>query len=128
MACECDKIKINFVDEKMKINVSDQVRIIPPTSHRELYDLDYENSGHTGFASEEQLNLLKDNALQKNVDNVPQLSLLENRSNVNLYVNINNEIYKTSVKDLLGTKIRTIDSAELPSDWQDGEYIFKKIK
>lgn len=67
--CNC-KIKIifneeetpraNIKEEKINVDFNEQFKLVVPTKHNELLNLDYENSGHTGFASAQELQELKE--------------------------------------------------------------------
>ena len=67
--CNC-KIKIifneeetpraNIKEEKINVDFNEQFKLVVPTKHNELSNLDYENSGHTGFASAKELQELKE--------------------------------------------------------------------
>ena len=98
------------------------VSIIPPTYHSELLGLDYETSGHIGFASQKELSLLQPRRLD-------ELSILPNnsdRSKAFLFIDNNGQDNKISIKDMLSTKIRTVEN--MPDDLQEDDYIFLEMK
>lgn len=65
---ESSNVNINVKTPKLNINSSEKYNLVAPTYHRDLLGLSYEQSGHTGFASEEALNELK-NKLDNYVKN-----------------------------------------------------------
>ena len=67
---ETINIKTNEENDKFNIDLKDKISFDIPVEHNNLLNLDYENSGHIGFASEKALNELRE--------------LLENSSNEEL--------------------------------------------
>lgn len=61
-------------DNKLKVKLQDVVRVVEPRQHNELLGLDYESSGHTGFASSQEVNELKseDTKIREEIQNVKQ--------------------------------------------------------
>ena len=105
-----------------KLNLSSNISIIPPTYHSELLGLDYESSGHTGFASKKELSLLQ----PKRLNEISILPKEDDRSKAFIFVDNNGSDSKISIKDMLSTKIRTVK--ELPNDLQEEDYIFLEMK
>lgn len=114
--------KINLIPPQLNLSVKDTFTLVIPGTHKDLQGLDYENSGHTGFASQKELSILKENVLSKDLSILPSLNINADRSKVNIYVDNNGMPSKISAKNLLSTLIRTTTS--IPVDLQDGEYIF----
>ena len=121
------KIIIDEPNNPIKINMSDKLNIIRLTDyHNELQNLDYEHSGHTGFASQKELNILEQKVVPKDFST---LSIIPNdfdKSEAYVYVDYNNTSNKVSISNIVDKKIRTV--VETPSDWKNNEYIFEEIK
>ena len=93
------------------------------TSHDKLTNLDYESSGHTGFASEFALTKLKEETVPKRLTD---FSIAKGSSKTQyVYVDNNGQDGKLSIKDINSKVLRTVNS--VPDDMEDGEYIFLKI-
>lgn len=126
-----------------KVNLNEAIKLqVMPVKHSQLEGLDFESSGHIGFASEKQLNLLKsevdkntlelnnkmlnlDNTkVSKRLENTPILTV-KNSKNQYIFVDNNGVDSKISIKDINNRLLRTVD--EIPSDMEEGEYIFLKI-
>ena len=107
--------------------MSDKLNIIRLTDyHNELQNLDYEHSGHTGFASQKELSILEQKVVPKDFST---LSIIPNdfdKSEAYVYVDYNNTSNKISISNIVDKKIRTV--AETPSDWKNNEYIVEEIK
>lgn len=121
-------IKIKSKDE-LTIDYKEQLSIVAPTQHSSLLGLDYESSGHTGFASEKALEDIRAEVSLK----IPQqLSILPNvednydKRKAYMYIDNNGNSAKITVDSLLDSKIRTVEST--PEIWNEKEYIFKEIK
>ena len=109
------------------------------TKHMDLTGLSYEESGHTGFASSKQLNLLKEQTTQlserinllgvqvvpRRLDTISILDGKSDRDKVYLYVDNNGKDSKISIKELNSHVLKTVDV--VPEDMQVGEYIFLKL-
>ena len=111
----------------IKIDMSDKINLIRLTDyHNELQNLDYEHSGHTGFASQKELNILEQKVVPKDFST---LSIIPNdfdKSDAYVYIDYNNTSNKISISNIVDKKIRTVE--EVPSDWKINEYIFEEIK
>ena len=111
----------------IKIDMSDKINLIRLTDyHNELQNLDYEHSGHTGFASQKELNILEQKVVPKDFST---LSIIPNdfdKSEAYVYVDYNNTSNKVTISNIVDKKIRTVE--ETPSDWKINEYIFEEIK
>ena len=111
----------------IKIDMSDKINLIRLTDyHNELQNLDYEHSGHTGFASQKELNILEQKVVPKDFST---LSIIPNdfdKSEAYVYVDYNNTSNKVTISNIVDKKIRTVE--EVPSDWKNNEYIFEEIK
>lgn len=111
----------------IKIDMSDKINLIRLTDyHNELQNLDYEHSGHTGFASQKELSILEQKVVPKDFST---LSIIPNdfdKSEAYVYVDYNNTSNKVSISNIVDKKIRTVE--EVPSDWKINEYIFEEIK
>lgn len=91
--------------------------------HSDLHVLDYESSGHTGFASEKQLSIL----LPKNISILPQNNLTNRQAKIYLYdPTLETKETQVSVQELFDSKIKTVES--VPSNLQNGDYIFLERK
>lgn len=111
----------------IKIDMSDKINLIRLTDyHNELQNLDYEHSGHTGFASQKELNILEQKVVPKDFST---LSIIPNdfdKSEAYVYIDYNNTSNKISISNIVDKKIRTVVDA--PSDWKNNEYIFEEVK
>lgn len=115
-----DEIIVTLETNEVDVSVDDRITIT--FDHSKLNNLDYEHSGHTGFASTEHLNLL----VPKRLSVMPTLNPLSNRQNAYLYVDDNGDSTKVSIKDMLGYLIRR--GEDIPEDMQAGEYLLLEIK
>ena len=115
-----DEAKIKVKDEKIKLEMEESLNLLSETQyHRDLQGLDFESSGHTGFASEQQISIL----LPKDISILPQNNLQNRNAKIYLYdPSQSNKETQVSVGDLLNTKIRTVSS--VPDNLQNGDYIF----
>lgn len=119
-----DDTKIKIQNEKpLTIDMREGVSIAAPMYHRDLQGLDYESSGHTGFASEKQISVL----LPKDISILPKNNLQNRDSKIYLYdPSSGNKETQISVRELLDSKIKTVESA--PDNLQTSDYIFLEIK
>lgn len=119
-----DEAKIKVKDEKIKLEMEESLNLLSETQyHRDLQGLDFESSGHTGFASEQQISIL----LPKDISILPQNNLENRQAKIYLYdPSQSNKETQVSVGDLLNTKIRTVSS--VPNNLQNGDYIFLERK
>lgn len=119
-----DEAKIKAKDEKIKLELEESLNLLSETQyHRDLQGLDFESSGHTGFASEKQISIL----LPKDISILPQNNLQNRNAKIYLYdPSQSNKETQVSVGDLLNTKIRTVSS--VPDNLQNGDYIFLERK
>ena len=121
------KIIIDEPNNPIKIDMSDKLNIIRLTDyHNELQNLDYEHSGHTGFASQKELNILEQKVVPKDFSTLSIISNDFDKSEAYVYVDYNNTSNKISISNIVDKKIRTVE--EVPSDWKNNEYIFEEIK
>ena len=121
------KIIIDEPNNPIKINMSDKLNIIRLTDyHNELQNLDYEHSGHTGFASQKELSILEQKVVPRDFSTLSILSNDFDKSEAYVYVDYNNTSNKVSISNIVDKKIRTVE--EVPSDWKINEYIFEEIK
>lgn len=119
-----DNTKIKIQNEKtLTIDMREGVSIAAPMYHSDLHGLDYESSGHTGFASEKQLSIL----IPKNISILPQNNLANRQAKIYLYdPSLETKETQVSVQELLDSKIKTVES--VPSNLQNGDYIFLERK
>lgn len=113
---------ISLKQKEIDIDVDKSINVLPPYDHSKLNNLDYENSGHTGFASSKDL----ENYVPKQLSILPKVDDSHNRSSILIYANDNGESCYISMKDMLSKQIRT--SSAIPSDMQPGEYLFLEKK
>ena len=82
-----DKFNVRLIQGKLSGSVqsptlqgklSQTTTIVMPKKHNELENLDFENSGHTGFASEKQVELL----LPSNISVVPRNNLANKKAKI----------------------------------------------
>lgn len=113
---------INIKQNKLNINTNTAINILPVKDHNQLNNLDYEHSGHTGFASQKEL----ENYVPKKLSLLPDVDSTSNRASILLYADDNGKSCKISIKDMLSKQIRT--SSVIPDDLQEGEYVFLELK
>ena len=113
---------ISLKQKEIDIDVDKSINVLPPYDHSKLNNLDYENSGHTGFASSKDL----ENYVPKQLSILPKVDDSHNRSSILIYANDNGKSCYISMKDMLSKQIRT--SSSIPSDMQTGEYLFLEKK
>lgn len=107
-------------------NLEEKINVITSQNHKDLLGLDFESSGHTGFASEKQLNLLKDSTVPKRLNMLQDLDVKANKDKVYLYADNNGVDSKVSINSMLKAFIRK--DIEVPVDMQPGEYLFLEQK
>lgn len=120
------KTDANLQTQNLSVSVNGKIGITQVvggvSDHDKLNNLDYANSGHTGFASEAQVRLL----LQKDLSVLPKNNLSNRNSQIYLYDgNAINKETQVTVSDLLNAKIKTVDT--VPDDLQRNDYIFLEI-
>lgn len=119
--------KASLDSKGLSVSVSDKINVTQITGnsdHDKLNNLDYEHSGHTGFASEARLNAVEQATVPKRLDAFPVMDNMSNRGTAYLYVDNNGKSEKISIRQALATLIRT--GTEKPDDMQVGEYLFLK--
>lgn len=114
------EIGVKVRSDHLCVDLSQELSIIPPTRHSDLLGLDYEASGHTGFASAEALSVLVPKRL-----NVLPRSALRNRDAL-VYVDNDGTPEHATMRGILDTKIRT--ATTIPDDFQQGDYIFLEVQ
>lgn len=120
----CDDIEIVIEEsQEVVIELDGGLSIIPQVRHDELENLDYEHSGHTGFASSVQLSILDNEVVKKRLNVLPDTDLTQDRSKMSIYIDNDGTPSKASLSDVLSKIIRT--DTQKPSDMQVGEYLFK---
>lgn len=118
-----DNIKVNISDPKdIQVGLNDRLNITAPTNHNELLGLDYEHSGHTGFASSKDL----EDYVPKKLSLLNPLNNVSDRNKVLLYVENDGQSCNITMNDLLSKKFRTV--VEIPNDYQVGDYLFLERK
>lgn len=113
---------ISLKQKEIDVNIDKSINVLPQYDHSKLNNLDYENSGHTGFASSKDL----ENYVPKQLSILPKVDDSHNRSSILIYANDNGKSCYISMKDMLSKQIRT--SSSIPSDMQTGEYLFLEKK
>lgn len=119
---ETNEIDVSLESNEINANIDDRISVMEPRNHSDLNGLDYESSGHTGFASSQQLNLL----VPKRLSTLNNLSNMSDRTKANLYVDDNGNDTKVAIATMLNFILRK--GEEVPSDMQAGEYLFKELK
>lgn len=117
----------SFGSKELRVSVSEKINVTQITGnsdHDKLNNLDYEHSGHTGFASETRLNAVEQATVPKRLDALPVMGNMSNRGTAYLYVDNNGTSEKISIRQALATLIRT--DTKKPDDMQVGEYLFLK--
>lgn len=113
---------ISLKQKEIDVDIDKSINVLPQYDHSKLINLDYENSGHTGFASSKDL----ENYVPKQLSILPKVDDSHNRSSILIYANDNGESCYISMRDMLSKQIRT--SSAIPSDMQPGEYLFLEKK
>lgn len=118
--------KASLDSKGLSVSVQDKINVtqIISRDHDQLNNLDYEHSGHTGFASEARLNAVEQATVPKRLDALPVMDNMSNRGTAYLYVDNNGKSEKISIRQALATLIRT--DTKKPDDMQVGEYLFLK--
>lgn len=119
--------KASLDSKGLSVSVSDKINVTQITGnsdHDKLNNLDYEHSGHIGFASEARLNAVEQATVPKRLDALPVMDNMSNRGTAYLYVDNNGKSEKISIRQTLATLIRT--GTKKPDDMQVGEYLFLK--
>ena len=109
---------ISLKQKEIDIDIDKSINVLPQYDHNKLNNLDYENSGHTGFASSKDL----ENYVPKQLSILPKVDDSHNRSSILIYANDNGKSCYISMKDMLSKQIRT--SSTITSDMQLGKYLF----
>ena len=121
---EQKKLFASMQEKKLTGRFNEKLNITTVQHHNELLNLDYEHSGHTGFASAEQINLL----VPKDISVLPKNTLQNRNAQIYLYdasKEVNKETQIT-VAELLDSKIKTVET--VPDNLQLNDYIFLEIK
>lgn len=92
-------------------------------NHNNLKNLDYESSGHKGFASEIALTKVKNESVPRRLNEITLTKCKPSKQFI--FIDDNGSDGKLSIKDINSRVLKTVDT--IPSDIEDGEYIFKKI-
>lgn len=119
------KPQLSFINQtRLKMSVKEITRIQakPIMDHSQLDNLDYEHSGHTGFASKNDLLSF----VPKRLENVASVSPEVKNNNLYLFVDAENGDAKMNVKELGERIIKRVDRAQ--TDYNDGQFIFEKIE
>lgn len=119
------KTRVDIIKKPPTSYEMEKVIALQIKDHSKLDNLDYEHSGHTGFASEERVNLLEQLKVPKRLSTLSNVNNTDDRSKMYLYVDNDGKDNKISLKQALSTLIRTSD--EIPNDLQIGEYVFLKL-
>ena len=119
-----NKILGSLARNKILGSLEERINVVAVKNHNELQNLDYEHSGHIGFASEARLNAVEKATVPKRLVALNTMSNTQDRRKAYLYVDNNGESEKTSIAQALSTLIRT--DVKQPDDMQVGEYLFLK--
>lgn len=128
-------VDITLEEKRVDLNFGESIYIQQTHDHSQLKNLDYEHSGHTGFASSQELSVLENTVgeiqtelslldnkyIQKDLSILPSVSLSDNRDNMTIYIDNNGTPSKANLKETLGTILR-LDS-QVPSTMQNGEFL-----
>jgi len=129
------QIDISLEEKRVDLNFGESIYIEQTNDHSKLENLDYEHSGHTGFASSQELSVLENTVgeiqtelslldnkyIQKDLSILPSVSLSDNRENMTIYIDNNGTPSKANLKETLGTILR-LDN-QVPSTMQNGEFL-----
>lgn len=129
------QIDVTLEEKRVDLNFGESIYIQQTKDHSQLENLDYEHSGHTGFASSQELSVLENTVgeiqtelslldnkyIQKDLSILPSVSLSDNRDNMTIYIDNNGTPSKANLKETLGTILR-LDS-QVPSTMQNGEFL-----
>ena len=113
--------------KNLSVSVSEKINVIQNVDgvvdHDKLNNLDYEHSGHIGFASSEQVKL----CLSKDLSVLPKNNLQNRNAKIYLYDDmLSVKETQTTIQELLDAKIKTVSS--VPDNLQNGDYIFLEVK
>ena len=114
------KAEVRIRRNDIEADVRQELRIVPPTEHNALLGLDYEHSGHTGFASQKEISVL----VPQNLSILPKSNL--NNRDAKIFLDNNGRAEYTTVGETLNAKIRTVRT--MPDDLKTGDYIFMEMK
>lgn len=118
--------KASLDSKGLRVSVIDKINVTQITGnsdHDKLNNLDYEHSGHTGFASSEQVKL----CLSKDLSVLPKNNLQNRNAKIYLYDDmLSVKETQTTIQELLNAKIKTVSS--VPDNLQNGDYIFLERK
>lgn len=117
-------LSANFQKKNLSGSILTRLNIPQSIKHNKLVGLTYEESGHIGFASEQALQLVENNAVPRRLEMVSTMSNMADRSKAYLFVDNNGKDERVSIKDIISKVIRT--AGEKPDDMQTGEYLFLK--
>ena len=124
MLRENGKISCYNTPKQIFGSLGERINVVAVTNHNELGNLDFEHSGHIGFASEARLNAIEQATVPKRLDALKTMDGKQDRKKAYLYVDNNGESEKISIAQALSTLIRT--DVKQPDDMQVGEYLFLK--
>lgn len=94
--------KASLDSKGLSVSVRDKINVtqIISRDHDQLNNLDYEHSGHTGFASEARLNAVEQATVPKRLDALPVMDNMSNRGTAYLYVDNNGKSEKISIRQV----------------------------
>ena len=115
--------EVSLTRNTLNANLSSGIMRVETQNHKYLQGLSFEESGHTGFASEKQLSILREETVPKRLDQLGILPTNVERSKVMLYADYGEQSYRVSMGEI-GTQIKTVSS--VPTDMKVGDYIFLK--
>lgn len=116
---ENNNIRLRTEEDQIQLRTKESITLVVPTQHSQLLGLDYESSGHTGFASSLDLK----NYVPKDLSIIPQMEAV-NRDGL-LYVDNDGSPNTISINTLLDKKVRTV--TDYPDDFEVGDYIFQEV-
>lgn len=116
-----DEIEVIITEDEISLDLTDTIVVSP--YHHDMIGLDYESSGHTGFASSEQLNTLNNEVVKKQLSILPDTDLTRDRSRMSIYIDDDGTPTKASLSAILSKIIRTSETQ--PADMEVGEYLIK---
>lgn len=122
LGVEEDNIDIKMSKEENVEVEFETKEIITTRNHSKLDNLDFENSGHIGFASAKDI----EKVVPKRLNALPNVNERTDRNKVYIYVDEDGNERKISMRNMLDTKIRTVNG--IPINLQVNEYIFNEIE
>lgn len=122
LGVEQDNINIKMSKEENVEVEFETKEIITTRNHSKLDNLDFENSGHIGFASAKDI----EKVVPKRLSVLPIVNENAERDKVYLYADENGTSKRISMRNMLDTKIRTVNG--IPNNLQVNEYIFNEIE